>query len=475
MHAHHLINIIKFHDELTSKYIKNGRFMKNIEFYREEYRPQFHFTAKENWLNDPNGLVYYKNEYHLFFQHNPKGLDWGPNTWGHAISTDLIHWQQIEHAIEPDEYGWIWSGSCTVDWKNTSGFKTGNEEVLIAIYTTGGYGEPRNPCVQSIAYSNDKGRTWIKYSKNPVLKHIVADNRDPKVIWHEPTNRWIMSLYLDGNDYALFSSTDLKKWKGESTIHLTNASECPDLFKLPVDGDIKNTKWVFWGANGNYLIGEFDGKRFNPESKVLKADLGKNFYAAQTWNDIPESDGRTIQIAWMAGGKYPNMPFNQQMSFPCELILKTTPQGIRLYRKPIDEIRLLYKKEYKWNDTVLKPNMDILSGISGELYDIETEIEVIKAEEIEFILRGEKISYSTAESKISLFDMSALMPINKNRIKLRIILDRNSIEIFGNDGQVSISSCFLPDLNDQRLDLRVNGGEARIVNMKIYELNSAWY
>ncbi len=443
-------------------------------YYQERYRPQFHFSAKENWLNDPNGLVFYKDEYHLFFQHNPKGINWGPNTWGHAISSDLVHWKQIEHAIEPDEYGWIWSGSCVVDWKNTSGLKNGEDETLIAIYTTGGYGEPRNPCVQSIAYSNDKGRTWTKYENNPVLRHIVADNRDPKVIWHEPTNKWVMALYLDGNDYAIFSSPDLKRWKGESTIHLPNASECPDLFELPVDGDINNTKWVFWGANGNYLIGTFDGVKFRPESAVLKADRGANFYAGQTWSDIPESDGRTIQIAWMAGGKYPDMPFNQQMSFPCELTLRTTPEGIRLYRQPVKEIKRLYQKEYKWNDQTIKPDTNLLSDISGDLFDIDAEIYPGDTKEIEFIVHGERIHYNVSENQISLLDRSAYLPPINKKIKLRILIDRTSIEVFGNDGQISMSSCFLPNLENKRLGICALRGEAYIISMKVYELGSAW-
>lgn len=443
-------------------------------YYHEKYRPQFHFTAKENWLNDPNGLVYYKGEYHLFFQHNPKGLNWGPNTWGHAISPDLVHWQQIEHAIEPDEYGWIWSGSCVVDWENKSGLKKTEEETIIAIYTTGGYGEPRNPCVQSIAYSNDRGRTWVKYENNPVLRHIVSDNRDPKVIWYEPTNKWIMTLYLDGNDYAIFSSSDLKRWKGESIIHLPNASECPDFFKLPVDEDANNIKWVFWGANGNYLIGTFDGVKFSPESAVLKADWGTNFYAGQTWSDIPKSDGRTVQIAWMAGGKYPDMPFNQQMSFPCELVLRTTPEGVRLYRQPIKEIKLLYKKEYQWNNQPIRPGMDLLSDISGDLFDISAEIEIGDAKEIVFIVCGEKIRYITSEGQISLFDRYVyLSPINK-KIKLRILLDRTSLEVFGNDGQVSMSFCFLPASENKRLSIYALGGSAYIISMNIYELNSIW-
>jgi len=163
--------------------------MGNVNLYHETYRPQFHFTAKKNWLNDPNGLMYYKGEYHLFFQHNPSGIDWGNMTWGHAVSPDMIHWKQLDNAIYPDELGTIFSGSGVVDWSNTAGFKNGNKAVMVCIYTSAG-----DPFTQSIAYSNDKGRTWTKYADNPVLGHIVGSNRDPKVIRHVPTEKWIMAL-----------------------------------------------------------------------------------------------------------------------------------------------------------------------------------------------------------------------------------------------------------------------------------------
>ena len=445
------------------------------KLYQETYRPQFHYTAKRNWLNDPNGLVYYKGEYHLFFQHNPKGLEWGPNTWGHAVNDDLVHWRQIEHAIEPDEMGWIWSGSAVVDWENTGGFQTGDEKSLIAFYTTGDtIAKPEKPCVQCVAYSNDLGRTWTRYEKNPILGHIVAHNRDPKVIWHEPTKKWIMALYLDANVYAIFSSSDLKEWTGQSVINLPNSGECPDIFELPVDGDKESKKWVFWGGNGNYYIGSFDGHRFQPESDVLRADLGANFYAAQTWSDIPPSDGRRVQIAWMAGGKYPGMPFNQQMSIPCELILRTTPEGIRMYRQPVKEIESLHRKEFSWNNQTLRPGENLLSGISGDLFDIRVEIELGNASEVGFIMRGEKIQYNVSEKQLSFLDRSAHLEPLQNMIQLQILVDRASIEAFGNEGRTSMSSCFLPDPENTGLSVYSLGGEAKIVSMNVYELCSAW-
>ncbi len=271
--------------------------------YDETYRPQFHFTARANWLNDPNGLVYDQGEYHLFFQHNPTGIEWGNMTWGHATSRDLVHWEQLPNAIEPDPLGTIFSGSAVVDRHNSAGFQVGSRPPLVAIYTAAGDTSPESkgqPFTQCLAYSNDRGRTWTKYDGNPVLNHIVGGNRDPKVIWHAPTQRWIMALYLDGNEFGLFSSPDLKHWEPIQTLALPDCSECPDFFPLPVDGDKNHIKWVFTAANGHYLIGSFDGAKFTQEGGPFAADYGANYYAVQTYSDLPESDGRRIQVAWMA-------------------------------------------------------------------------------------------------------------------------------------------------------------------------------
>lgn len=453
--------------------------MNDGKLYPETYRPQFHFTARKNWLNDPNGLIYYKGEYHLFFQHNPAGINWGNMTWGHAVSPDMVHWKQLPNAIEPDELGTIFSGSGVVDWNNTADFQTGEEKVLVCIYTSAGKHAPlQKPFTQSLAHSNDRGRSWIKYEGNPVLGHIAGSNRDPKVIWHQPTERWIMALYLDGNDFALFSSPNLKTWTRLDDIRIPGASECPDLFELPLDGDEKNTKWVFWGGNGSHLIGTFDGRNFKAESEALKTDWGANCYAAQTWSDIPKADGRRLQIAWMSGGKYPDMPFNQQMSFPCELTLQTTLEGIRLFRRPVREIENIHQKAHSWENQRLKPGENLLKGISGELFDIRAEVELGEATEFGFDIRGEKVRYHVAEKQLSCLGKSApllrLHDRNGNRIKLQILVDRTSLEVFGNEGRVSMTSCFLPELENTNLGIYASGGEVKILYLNVYELRSAW-
>jgi len=445
--------------------------------YNEKYRPQFHFTPRENWTNDPNGLVYYKGEYHMFFQHNPFGINWGNMTWGHAVSADLIHWRQLPNAIEPDELGTIFSGSAVVDWNNTSGFQTGKENVLVAFYTSAGKHAPvRKPFTQSIAYSNDRGRTWVKYKGNPIIGNMKDDdNRDPKVIWHEPTKRWIMALFLDaGDEFALLSSEDLKKWQVLQYLMLPGSRECPDFFELPVDGDPANTHWVFWGADGRYLRGSFDGHEFTAQSEPLESSVG-NFYAAQTWSDIPKSDGRRIQIAWMAKGKFPDMPFNQQMSIPCELTLRTFPEGIRLCRVPVREIKKLRGKRYAWKRTALKPGENILSGVTGELFEIQAEIELGAAAEVGFMLRGTPFLYDVSDKMLVCKDKEAELTPVDGRIKLHILVDRASIEIFGNDGRVSMFLCFPLDTSNTSLEAFGRGGQANIRTLNIWKLKSIWY
>ena len=439
------------------------------KLYNETYRPQFHFSPKKNWTNDPNGLVFYKGEYHLFFQHNPTGINWGNMHWGHAISPDLVHWEELPIAIEPDEHGPVFSGSAVVDWNNTSGLKSGDEKVLAAFYT--GAGEPS---VQCLAYSNDRGRTWRKYPGNPVVKNLEPGNRDPKVVWHAPSSKWVMALYLKDNDFAFFSSSNLKDWTQLGAITVPGSAECPDLFELPVDGDAKNTKWIFLGGDGNYLIGAFDGKAFHKEVEKQRGDWGKNFYATQTYSDIPADDGRRIQIAWMNGGKYPEMPFNQQMTFPCELTLRTFPEGVRMCRQPVKEIAGIHDKTHEWHDVPLAPDTDPLAGVTGDLFDIRAEIEPGAASELGFIVRGEPVKYDAAKKELSCLGAAAALTPDGDKIKVQILVDRTSIEIYGNDGKISMSSCFLPKPSDKSLTAYAKGGAARIVSLTVFELRSTW-
>ena len=275
-------------------------------------------------MNDPNGLVYFDGEYHLFFQHDPNSITQTPvMSWGHAVSPDLAHWTEIQIALSPDDHGYVWSGSAVVDWNNSAGFQTGSQPALVAMYTAA-----KKPFAQCIAYSNDRGRTWTHYDKNPVIAHIAFGNRDPHMIWYEPGKKWVVVFFKDvNNEFVLEESADLKTWKPIQEFRVPDCNECPDFFPMALDGDASKLKWVFTAANGRYVVGSFDGSKFTLEQDPRQVDFGQNYYAVQTYADIPAADGRRIQIAWMSGGRYPHMPFNQQMSFPAQLTLHTTPDG----------------------------------------------------------------------------------------------------------------------------------------------------
>lgn len=441
--------------------------------YAEALRPQFHFTSKTDWINDPNGCVYFDGEYHLFFQRVPGSNDGNTATksWGHAVSTDLVHWKQLDDAISPDESGSIWSGSAVVDWHNTSGFGKDGKPPLIALYTRM---DEKNSSDQRLAYSTDRGRTWTKYDKS-VLPHIHGINRDPKVIWHEPTQRWVMALYLDErHHFALFTSSDLKNWTTLQDVTLEGDDECPDFFPLALDGDPAKEKWIFTAANGRYVVGSFDGKRFTPETDVLIGDHGNgNFYAAQTWSDAP--DGRRIQIAWLRDGKFEGMPFNQQLTFPCELTLRSTPRGPRLLKWPVKEIDLLRSVIYVWNDVPLTEK-NLLANVEGELLDLDADIEFGTASEIRLNLRGHEIVLRPEGDGVSLTAWDRRVPLQTQdgKFSLRVLADRTSIEIFANKGLTVLSGGASPKDHDRTLSLTAIDGEVRMRHLNVHELNSAW-
>jgi sucrose-6-phosphate hydrolase SacC (GH32 family) len=447
----------------------------DVTLYNEKYRPQFHFTPQKGWTNDPNGLVFYKGEYHLFFQHNPFGTKWGNMTWGHAVSHDLVHWQQLASAIEPDMRGTIFSGSAVVDDDNTAGLQGGEEKTLVAIYAAAGGTSPESmgqPFTQCIAYSNDRGRTWTKYSGNPVVPHILAMNRDPKVVWHSPTKQWIMVLFLDGNTFRFLASPNLKNWTILHDITVPGAAECPDFFEMPVEGELGPTKWVWTAANDNYVIGAFDGKRFIPEVMTQPGHYGKNYYAVQTYSGLPGA--RRVQVAWMAGGEYPDMPFNQQMSFPYELKLRRFGLSLKLCALPVREIESLHESPHSWNDVQVKPGENPLAALSGELWDIDAEIAPGSATDFGFQIRGRSVTYRAKEKRLSNGDAAADMSPKDDRIRIRILVDRTSVEVFGNDGEVVIPCCFLPREMDQSLEMFAHGGAAQIASMSSYKLKSIW-
>ena len=443
--------------------IRNGE-----DPYREKLRPQFHFSSRRGWNNDPNGLVFYQDEYHLFYQHNPYGWNWGNMHWGHAVSRDLIHWKELPVALYPDEHGTMFSGSAVVDWNNTAGFQTGREKPLVCVFTAAG-----KPFSQGLAYSNDRGRTWTKYAKNPVLPHVIGENRDPKVIWYAPEKKWIMALYLDKNDYALFESRDLKDWRKICDVPFPGTTECPEFFEIAVDGNQSNTRWIFYGGNGRYFVGKFDGKTFTPEAGPHPLNFGNCFYASQTFTDIPVKDGRRILIPW-GQISLPDMPFNQMMGIPVELTLRTTDEGLRLMAYPVKELESLRTKTTKLSPQPLKPGDNPLEKVNGKLLDIEAEFALGAATEVRFNLRGELVTYDVAKQALTCLNKSAPLKPADGKIRLRILVDRVAIDIFGNDGRLYMPMGKILDTKNQSLELSAQGGEARIISLQVHKLKSAW-
>jgi fructan beta-fructosidase len=434
------------------------------DLYREKHRPQFHFTSRRGWLNDPNGLVYADGEWHLFYQHNPYGWDWGNMHWGHAVSKDLFHWQELSDALYPRRYGdWCFSGSAVVDRDNTSGWHKGQEALLVCAFTSTGRGE-------CLAFSNDRGRTWTEADGNPVVKH---QGRDPKLIWHAPTKKWIMAIYDESRgsqDVAFYASSDLKKWEFQSRI--VGFFECPDLYPLAVDGDAMNVKWVLSAADGQYLVGRFDGTKFVKESGKHQVWFG-DFYAAQTYDNAP--DGRRIQIGWGRGITFPGQPFNQQMTVPVELTLRTTDDGPRLFAVPVKEIETLHERKQTWKELALPPGINPLAELKGELFDIRAELRPSAAEQVVFTLRGVPLVYDANKEQVMCQGKAAPLKVRKGgTVRLHILVDRGSIEVFGNEGQVALSAGVLMPVDNRTLALSAKGGAAKVETLTVHVLKSAW-
>jgi fructan beta-fructosidase len=441
--------------------------------YKESLRPQYHFTARywndytlnpqqhqEGWINDVNGLVYYAGEYHFFAQR------WW-SCWLHAVSTDLVHWEELPPAFgKGGPLGGTQSGGGIVDYANASGLGDGHEPVMVAFWSS------TDNESQCISYSNDHGRTWVKYANNPVLVH---PHRDPNVFWYEPGQKWVMILYgTPDNSYVLFSSADLLHWEQLSTI--PDMFECPDMFPLLLDGDPQREKWVVVDGSGDYVVGRFDGQRFEGETAKLKGDYGPNFYATMTFDGMPKDDDRRIQMAWMRGGAYPDMPFNQQITFPCELTLHTSPEGMRVCRYPVREIEQLRASEFVLSNQVLQPGENPLAQVQGELFDVVAEFDLQRSacSEIVFNLRGNLVKYRVHDAQLDACGSPATLKPAAGAIQLRMLVDRMSVECFGNRGEVSITNVAQAQDTSPALAVSAVGGDAFVTSLAVYELSSIW-
>jgi len=465
--------------------IESGTEIKStVPVYAEQWRPQFHFTSMRGRLNDPNGLLHYEGEHHLFYQLHPYGVKSGSKSWGHAVSHDFLHWEELPIAIHAEEEGMMFSGSGVVDWKNTSGFQTGKEPPLVLIYTA--TGPPRD---QRLAFSNDRGRTWTKFAGNPVLPEVAHNNRDPKVFWHEPTQRWVMILHctekgkklppIDTKDpkrksgeFVFFTSPNLKEWRREGSV--IGFAECPDLFPIKIEGTEK-TKWIVHGGLGEYFIGDFDGQNFTRTSDLLHGPYGSAYYAGQNYSDM--RDGRVVQQGWakMGDNAFPGMPFSQMMNIPCEITLRNTGKGPRLVWQPVREIETLRARHHRIEPCVLNAQSDPLQAIQTPFFDLHTIIETGTAAEITLSLRGTLFVINVAKQKLTSGKNSMPLPVKDGRVDFRLLSDHGLIEIFTDKGFKFGAFQLMPDTDAPTAPkLTATGGTAKIVSLDVHELKSVW-
>jgi fructan beta-fructosidase len=437
--------------------------------YKEKNRPQIHFTTRRGWNNDPNGLVYYDGEYHMFYQHNPFEREWQNMSWGHAISTDLIHWTELPVVMYPDKTGAIFSGTVVIDHNNSSGFGKDGISPMIAIYTS------HSPMTetQCIAYSLDKGRTFTKFDGNPVIdsreKWNSTDLRDPKVFWHQPSGKWVMVLFeRDGN--SIYTSENLKKWEYKS--HTTGFFECPQFFELMVDENKKNTKWVMYGASGTYMLGSFDGETFTPEKGKYYYGNGA-IYAAQTFDNIPDSDGRRIQIGW-GRIQQPGMPFNMMMLLPTELSLHTTQDGIRLFNSPVKEVDILQKEGYSGENLDAEKASGLLQQFNNTAsMRIKTTIKLSHSTDAGLKLFGQTIF--RYDMNFNLINGMFYSPedMTSMEISADIIIDKTSVEVFVDGGAFSyaIERSAVPGNKD---GFKFFGNRIEVKILNVNTMKSIW-
>lgn len=447
-----------------------------------QWRPAVHFTPARNWMNDPNGLVFHDGEYHLFFQHNPDSSEHANLSWGHAVSTDLVRWDELDVALEPDELGEIYSGSAVVDHGNTSGFFDGVEPGLVAFYTSAGETQQ-----QSIAYSQDRGRTWTKFEGNPVIGNPgIEDFRDPKVIRHEPSGQWVLLLAVDDH-IAFYRSPNLRDWELVSEFGADRGAhggvwECPDLFELPVTGT-EQSRWVLvvsinpggpaGGSATQYFLGDFDGTTFLPHDEpdtVLWAELGADFYAAQSWSDMPAADGRRLWIGWLSNWDYtkqvPTEPWRGAMTVPREVGLVDTDQGPRLTQQPVRELESARGPARRWSGTVSDEDAGV--EFAGAALDVVAEFSADSAASFGFdVFVGERsrtrVGYDTRAGELfvdrtesgsadpgSGYRARHAAPLDTEDgvVRLRLLIDHSTVEVFAADGRVVLTDLVLRDEGD---------------------------
>ncbi|MFA6403902.1 MAG: glycoside hydrolase family 32 protein [Salinivirgaceae bacterium] len=480
--------------------------------YQEEFRPQIHFTPDSNWMNDPNGMVFFEGEYHLFYQFYPDSNVWGPMHWGHAISKDLIYWEHQPVAIAPDFNGWIFSGSAVVDWNNTTRFAENGVKPLVAIFTQHLNLDSGFVQRQSIAYSLDKGRTWKMYINNPVLEDSgLKDFRDPKVFWHAETSQWIMTLAC-GNQVRFYSSPNLKNWNferefGKEFGNHGGVWECPDLIQLPVN-NANSKKWVLLvstnpgglhgGSGTQYFVGEFDGKKFVSETKedtIQWLDYGADNYAGVTYSNVFDDKSRLVFIGWMSNWQYaqvtPTKRWRSALTLPRYLSLIKTATNYQIQAEPID-LKLLWKSQFFEAESLSIQGEKILfTQIPEGVYDLHLTLKNLNnpvsfefgnniGNKVQILMdpANKVVTFDRSQSGIIDFNPAfgakhtSPFQLANQDINIQFVVDKSSIELFINNGQWVATEQLFPEGGLSQL--KVISEDTELNKIHFHSLKSIW-
>lgn len=473
---------------------------------KEKFRPVYHHTPAYGWMNDPNGMFYKDGVYHLYFQHNPYGSTWGNLSWGHSTSTDLVNWKFEGDPVMPDAWGMIFSGSSVVDHDNTAGF---GEGAVIAFYTSAKPSPWGDVQMQSMAYSLDNGKTFTKYEHNPILTSTERDFRDPKVFWYAPGKHWVMMLAV-GQHMEIYSSVNLKEWKKESEFGAMQGAhggvwECPDLVEVQIEGT-KQKKWVlicnlnpggpFGGSAAQYFVGSFDGKVFVNESPTQTKwmDWGKDHYATVTFSNAP--DGRCIALGWMSNWQYANnVPTRQYRSantIARDLTLYRLGEELYLKSTPSAEIKKARTEKISVPSFSVSGQYEVKSLLPSNegAYEIEMTLNNAGASKITFSLlndNGEKVTmyYDVLRKQFAMdrsesgevsfskdFPALTVAPVadTKGDIRLRLFVDRSSVEAFGEDGKFAMTNLVFPSAPYNRMVFDSGTGKFTVKSLTVYKL-----
>lgn len=434
--------------------------------YAEDMRPRIHFAVKNGWNNDPNGLVCYKGEYHMFYQYNPCSPKWGNMHWGHAVSRDLLHWTELNCALFPDEHGTVYSGSAIVDERNVSGLGSESDPPLLLYYTAAGGRNLLSEGVaftQRLAYIGKEGKL-VKRGNSPIIPHISGGNRDPKVVWCEELEAYILALYIGKGVFALFRSDDLLGWTEIQRLTLEGDRECPDIYPISCGGE---RLWVFCAANDIYVLGRFENSRFTAITEPTRLSYSPMNYAAQSFSGMP--DGRIVRIYWQRAAISGNKRVTQQMSIPVEMKLNCSNGDRFLSALPIKELAALRSA------CLSGEPQDIQGGIHFDLarsaVDIELEADYQEDASIDIDVFGSRITLDMRQNAVIYRDMS--MPLSNERklARLRMVIDRCTVELYADGGRYLLSAQLICDYAKPELTLRSNVS-LKPSRLEVYTLSS---